>query len=360
MKKTMKWITLSLSAVALLGLTACGAKPAPAPTATPESTQAPAVQPAELDDLEGILSAMEAVTKATIAYLTSESERLKAEIGGDYQTYKAKQKDINRWLELVDTETASYVQRTQEGCKRYFTLLPDKVEHSYDAMDDAVDEVYDRIYDDARDDYYDAVFEDLLEDFYDDYFSDLLEDAFDVAPYQEVYELRSDFYDRWYDTRSSVYDRLYEAGVTLYDQCYELRMAAYDDNYNFAQILADLEKQKATESAESAAEQDKPESSAEPAAEEEPLDESRIRPEFKEAMDSCEQFYDEYVAFMQKYQENPGDLTLLADYASYITRYEEMMNKLDAIEEDDLTTAELAYYIEVTSRIQQKLLTIAA
>ena len=37
-----------------------------------------------------------------------------------------------------------------------------------------------------------------------------------------------------------------------------------------------------------------------------------------------------------------------------------MMNKLDAIDEDDLTTAELAYYIEVTSRIQQKLLTVVA
>ena len=131
MKKTMKWITLSLSAAALLGLTACGAKPAPPPAATPEPTRAPAVQPAELNDLEGILTAMEEDTKATIAYLTSESERLKAEIGGDYQTYKAKQKDINRWLELVDTETASYVQRTQEGCKRYFTLLPDKVEHLF-------------------------------------------------------------------------------------------------------------------------------------------------------------------------------------------------------------------------------------
>ena len=117
-----------------------------------------------------------------------------------------------------------------------------------------------------------------------------------------------------------------------------------------------MEKQKATGSAESTVEQDEPE----PTAEEEPQDESRIRPEFKEAMDSCEQFYDEYVAFMQKYQENSSDLTLLADYASYMTRYEEMMNKLDAIEEDDLTTAELAYYIEVTSRIQQKLLTIAA
>lgn len=356
MKKMTKWMTLSLSAAALLGLTACGAKPAPSPTATPEPTQAPAVQPAELDDLEGVLTAMEEDTKATIEYLSSESERLKAEIGGDYQTYKERQEDINRWLELVDSETAGYVQRTQEVCKRYFTLLPDKAEHSYDAMDDAVDEVYDRIYDDARDDYYDAVFKDLLEDFYDDYFSDLLEDAFDVAPYQEVYELRSDFYDRWYDTRSSVYDRLYDMGVTLYDQCYELRMAAYDDNYDFGQVLADLEQQKATESAERTVEQDEPE----PTAEEEPQDESQIRPEFKEAMDSCEQFYDEYVTFMQKYQENSSDLTLLADYASYMTRYEEMMNKLDAIEEDDLTTAELAYYIEVTSRIQQKLLTIAA
>lgn len=106
--------------------------------------------------------------------------------------------------------------------------------------------------------------------------------------------------------------------------------------------------------------EDVTEDAAEDIVEEVPLDESQIRPEFKEAMDSYEQFYDEYVAFMQKYKENPSDLTLLADYASYMARYEDTMNKLDAIDEDDLTTAELAYYIEVNARIQQKLLTMAS
>lgn len=36
-----------------------------------------------------------------------------------------------------------------------------------------------------------------------------------------------------------------------------------------------------------------------------------LRPEFKEAMDSYEAFYDEYCAFMKKYMKNPTDLKLL-------------------------------------------------
>ena len=88
-------------------------------------------------------------------------------------------------------------------------------------------------------------------------------------------------------------------------------------------------------------------------------DDGFIRPEFKEAMDSYEAFFAEYAALMQAISDDPGDLTLLARYAAYMNRYTETMEALDGIEEDELTTAELSYYIEVMSRIQQLLLAAA-
>ena len=85
-----------------------------------------------------------------------------------------------------------------------------------------------------------------------------------------------------------------------------------------------------------------------------------MRPEFKEAMDSYEAFFDEYVAFMEKYAASDGnDLSLLSDYASYMSKYADMMADLEAWDSADMNTAETAYYIEVQSRISQKLLEVA-
>ena len=85
-----------------------------------------------------------------------------------------------------------------------------------------------------------------------------------------------------------------------------------------------------------------------------------MHPEFKEAMDTYEAFFDEYIAFMKKYAESDGtDLTLLADYADYMSQYTETMEAFEAWENKDLNTAETAYYIEVQTRISQKLLEVA-
>ena len=84
-----------------------------------------------------------------------------------------------------------------------------------------------------------------------------------------------------------------------------------------------------------------------------------MRPEFKEAIDSYEAFFDEYCEFMKKYNESPDDLTLLTQYAEYIAQYTDTMSKMEALDNGDMNDAETKYYIEVTSRINQKLLEIA-
>lgn len=85
-----------------------------------------------------------------------------------------------------------------------------------------------------------------------------------------------------------------------------------------------------------------------------------MHPEFKEAMDTYEAFFDEYIAFMKKYAESDGtDLTLLSDYADYMSKYAETMEAFEEWENKELNTAETAYYIEVQTRISQKLLQVA-
>lgn len=85
-----------------------------------------------------------------------------------------------------------------------------------------------------------------------------------------------------------------------------------------------------------------------------------IRTEFKEAMDSYEKFMDEYVAFMKKYENSDGtDMSLLADYANYMSKYADMVDKFDKWEDEDLNNAEMAYYLDVQTRVNKKLLEVS-
>lgn len=84
-----------------------------------------------------------------------------------------------------------------------------------------------------------------------------------------------------------------------------------------------------------------------------------MRKDFKDAMDSYEAFIDEYVAFMKKYNDNPSDVSLLADYTKYMSKYADMVEKFDKWESEDLNDAELAYYIDVQARVSKKLLEVA-
>ena len=86
---------------------------------------------------------------------------------------------------------------------------------------------------------------------------------------------------------------------------------------------------------------------------------SGIDPDFKAAMDSYEKFFDDYVDFMKKYQKNPGDLSLLKDYAKFMSQYTDTMNKLNSIDQSELNDAELAYYMDTVNKINKKILEIA-
>lgn len=84
-----------------------------------------------------------------------------------------------------------------------------------------------------------------------------------------------------------------------------------------------------------------------------------LRSEFKAAMDSYETVMNEYVSFMKKYKANPNDMNLLADYATYMSKYAEAVDKFNKWESNDLNAAETSYYIEVQARVSKKLLEVA-
>ncbi len=86
---------------------------------------------------------------------------------------------------------------------------------------------------------------------------------------------------------------------------------------------------------------------------------NELSSDFKEAMDSYENFINEYVDFMKKYSANPTDLSLLTDYSSYMSKYADFVASFEKWESEDLNTAELAYYVDVQARVSKKLLDVA-
>ncbi len=85
-----------------------------------------------------------------------------------------------------------------------------------------------------------------------------------------------------------------------------------------------------------------------------------IRSNIKDLLDSYERFVDEYVAFMQRYANADSEemLSMVGDYYNLIIQLGEFEEKVNALDESDLTTAEWAYYLEVVNRVNLKLLSI--
>lgn len=87
-------------------------------------------------------------------------------------------------------------------------------------------------------------------------------------------------------------------------------------------------------------------------------DASGIRPEFKDAMDAYEAFYDEYCNILKQYYANPTDMTLLTKYTELMTKVVEMDEAFAKWENEDLNNDELKYYLEVNNRVMQKLVDV--
>ncbi|MBQ3369768.1 MAG: hypothetical protein IJG48_01980 [Mogibacterium sp.] len=94
-------------------------------------------------------------------------------------------------------------------------------------------------------------------------------------------------------------------------------------------------------------------------SEDESSDEGLISPEFKETMDNYEAWFDHYCDVMKRYKEDSTNLELLSEMTDLMSEEVTMLDEMENMDQDDMNTAELAYYLEVTARIEKKLLEVA-
>lgn len=100
-------------------------------------------------------------------------------------------------------------------------------------------------------------------------------------------------------------------------------------------------------------------SSSTPAVEEaEEIEE--VDPEFKSALDQYEAFIDGYCDFLEAYLKANTDtqLSMMEDYAAWTSQYAEVMDAVRTLDacQDEMTPAQLNYYVEVTARVSQRMI----
>lgn len=78
----------------------------------------------------------------------------------------------------------------------------------------------------------------------------------------------------------------------------------------------------------------------------------KVHESIKEAMDQYEALFDQYIAIMA--EDDPS----VTAYANALAKYAEAMEALEAIDEEELTDGDYAYYIEVMMRVNQKLVLV--
>lgn len=322
------------------------------------------------DAIEVLAALVEKDVEDTISALETECEQLKEGIDS-YDKYVENTAKVEAFYTQVYEENKALCFRMYEYSYDYAGMILNS-DLSCDDMYDELEVIYDTVYDDAGDEIYDGIYDGLLDDLYDAFYDGVFDDAYDTIPYSELSKVRSNEYGWLSDCRSDVYSDLSDCRSDIYDFYCDIRGEMWSDDIEKAKrelekFREDIDKLKQKnnnkENSSASEEKKEPTPTAKPKASdsktetEKPVD--GMREGFKEALDSYEAFFDEYCAFMKKYKENPEDLSLIMGYAEFLSQYTETMQKMSVLNDGSLSDAELKYYLQVTNRVNEKLLEAA-
>lgn len=323
----------------------------------------------EAQTIEELPDLIEKDIDDAVEKITSEFEQVKSE-NDTYEKYSQNHEQIEQLYEYIDKIDRELCIKLRERSVEYakFIIASDKSDgDKYDDLED----LYDDVYDDAGDEVYDQIYDGILDDMYDEFYDGVLDDAYDSMEYKEWSDARSNEYKQWSDARSDAYEEWSDFRSDVYKFWSDVRSKTWSGDIEKAEkkiskfednIAKMKEKSGGTEALE-VEDAEKEEATAEDTSVDNAEKSSEelvdgMRPEFKEAMDSYEEFYNQYCEFMQQYQENSSDPELLKKYADMVSQMQEMNTKFEAWNQDDLNTEELKYYLDVNNRVMKKLVEV--
>lgn len=84
-----------------------------------------------------------------------------------------------------------------------------------------------------------------------------------------------------------------------------------------------------------------------------------VDPDLKAFLDSYEEFVNQYVEFMKKYNSDPDNMvSMLGEYGEMMQKYAAFAEKIEKYDSNSMSTEDYKYYIEVTTRCSQKMLEV--
>lgn len=98
-----------------------------------------------------------------------------------------------------------------------------------------------------------------------------------------------------------------------------------------------------------------------PQAEPETDGDASASSDYRAMVDEWEAFMNKYCDFMETYNSDSGNVVSMAlDYADMMSQYSSWAEKMDAVDDNDLSAEDVQYYIDAQSRINKRLLEIGA
>ncbi len=87
--------------------------------------------------------------------------------------------------------------------------------------------------------------------------------------------------------------------------------------------------------------------------------EDEVDPDLKAFLDSYEEVMNEYVDFMKKYSADPNNvISMMSEYMDMMNKYLEFSEAIKKYDTKTMSKADAQYYIDVTARVNKKLLEI--
>ncbi len=346
------------------------------PEGNVDAENLPVLEKSVEDDVEALEALVEKDVEDTIVALEAESEQWMGTVD-TYDKYVENASEIESYYKKIYEESKELCFRLYEYTYEYADMVLKSDLSCYD-MYDTLEIIYNSIYDDAGDEIYDGIYDGILDDMYEAFYEEIFDAAYDTVPYSELSKNRSQEYKWLSGTRSDVYSALSDCRSDVYEFYCDIRGELWGDDIKKAEKelekfredidklkkkASDKEEKKTSENVQNPSPTAEPKEDVDDTREENKQEENKqaasIRPEFKAALDSYEEFFDEYCNFMKKYKENPTDFGLLTEYAEFLTKYTEAMKKMSALNDGSLNEEELKYYLQVTNRINEKLLDAA-
>ncbi len=211
-------------------------EPRQTPSESPEAQTAPSEKENPgLSQNENGASSLESIEENTIAHV----ENAVAELNSDYanllkevdtyQKYLANPEKVERFYQAMVEKTKAICLEIREQSLAYAEVV---ISSDMDRSEkyDALDGIFDCMYEDARDIVFDDIYDDLRDEAYDTLYDGVLEDAYDVIPYKEWSDARSDAYEWWSDSGSDVYEEWSDCGSDVYGFWSDVKSEVFQDD----------------------------------------------------------------------------------------------------------------------------------